>query len=103
MRGKNSFQEVFDKPLVEKGDKKGRSTGHLARRNECIAHRYYYYGHYSDKRYNAIITLLSEEFFLSVATIPNIIQDNIEALQLLKKRQPSVYFFQARWPHMKWQ
>lgn len=101
MRGKNAFKIVFENnDEVNAG--KGRSSKQLARRNECLADRYFYYGHFTDKRYDAIIALLSNEFFLSTATIPAIIQQHMEQLQMLKKKKPGIYYFQCKWPHMKW-
>ena len=85
MRGKNIFKNSspsIDAP-VQKTARKGRNSGLLARRNECLVDRYYYYGNFTDKRFDLIVEQLSAEFFLSVATIPDIIENHLEQLQQL--------------------
>lgn len=104
MRGKNIFKNSSPSPdaPVQKTTRKGRNSGLLARRNECLVDRYYYYGNFTDKRFDLIVEQLSAEFFLSVATIPEIIENHLEQLQQLKKETPSVAYFQRRWGHLKW-
>jgi hypothetical protein len=100
MRGKNLFSSSFKDGDAQSN--KGRSRKNAKRRNECLADRYYYYGQYTDKRYNAIIEQLSLEFFLSKETVPDIIESQVEYLKELKKAKPGIYYFQNRWPHLKW-
>jgi|GEM_PF-878912 len=102
MRGANSFKNVTENGGGNKQKIKGRSSKLLARRNECMTDRYYYYGAYTEKRYDAIIEQLSNEFFLSPVTVPDIIQNQMDYLQELKKQKISVYHFQQKWPHLKW-
>ena len=102
MRGKDLFKKEFEKNTSNAKSTKGRNIKMLSLRNECLADRYYYYGNYTDKRFDAIIEQLSEEFFLSCETINDIIQDKGPYLRVLKKEQPSLYYFQHKWPHYKW-
>jgi Fe-S cluster assembly iron-binding protein IscA len=101
MRGQNTFKNVVsdtDQPKKAKG----RNSKQHIRRNECMADRYYYYSASTDKRYDVIIEQLSGEFFLSPATVPDIIQLQMDYIQELKKQKISVYHFQNKWPHLKW-
>lgn len=101
MRGKNTFSNVFNtNPAPEK--RKGRSTELIAHRNRCLMERYYYYGHFTDKRFDAIIEQLSHEFFLSKQTIPDLMDKNLAMLIELKEKKPPKSYFEKRWPHMRW-
>jgi len=103
MRGSLSlFADVFEKPAPEASRKKGRSAELNARRNECLVDRYFFYGKYTDKRYSNIIEILSQEFFLSTVTIPEVISENVALLAKLKKEQPSKSFFSKKWTHLNW-
>jgi len=101
MRGTQIFNDIFDgdhnRPL-----RKGRDSALLQKRNRCIAHRYYYYGQYTDKRFDLILEQLHEEFYVSVNTISAVIKDNVVLLRELKQKKPSIIYFQTRWPHLKW-
>ncbi len=103
MRGKQKFDALFttgDTPGNLK--KKGRDLRLLARRNWCITDRYYYYGYLTQKRYEVIIKLMSLEFFLSVETLPGIIDGGTERFAELKELEPPVAYFRKQWPFMKW-
>jgi len=102
MRGKNTFNSVFKAP-EDSGKTKGRNTRLLAQRNACIADRYYYYGQFTQKRYETVIKILSNEFFLSELTIPDIIDGNMEYLAELRKENPHITYFAKKWPSMRWQ
>lgn len=104
MRGSNVlFSDVFNEgnetaPRL----KKGRSAALIARRNACLVDRYYWYGRYSEKRYTLILESLSDEFFLSTVTIPEIINDNIDQLRGLKAKNPTAKQLATKWPHLNW-
>lgn len=101
MRGENILKNGADNHENE-SKAKGRNRSLNARRNECMADRYYYYTTYTEKRYDAIIELLSAEFFLSVSTVTQVMQNQMEHLQALKQQKLSVYYFRHKWQHMKW-
>ena len=104
MRGSQSlFADIFEEPpsMVERS-RKGRSAQLHARRNECLIDRYYFKGKFTDKRYNKIISELSEEFFISPVTIPDLINDNFQLLASLKKQQPEKSYFVKKWSHLSW-
>lgn len=97
------FQDIFieESPRPDRL-RKGRSPHHIGKRNECLTDRYYYKARFTGKRYDLILKDLSDEFFLSEVTIPEIIDGNYSQLQLLKKEQPNKNTFQKKWPHLVW-
>ena len=103
MRGKQSlFVDIFEPSAKPIHQKKGRSADLHAKRNECLIDRFFYYGKYTANRYEKILQTLSNEFFLSVVTIPEVIDDNYAQLIKLKEHQPSKSFFVKKWPHLNW-
>lgn len=82
--------------------RKGRNDALHGMRNECLVARYYFYGKHAGLRYDLILSILSKEFFLSEVTIPEIINDNYEKLQALKKENPSKNELAKKWPHLQW-
>lgn len=104
MRGSLTlFTDIFEESATTSGTKKkGRSSELHAKRNECLIHRYYFYGNFSDMRYTAIIEALAQEFFLSTVTIPEVIQSNIDLLKNLKDIKPNKTFFVKKYPHLNW-
>jgi hypothetical protein len=101
MRGKKLFKTTFKEKAQEQGSR-GRNVNLIARRNYCLLDRYFYYGHYTDKRFDAIIENLCTEFFLSKRTLQDIIDANETYLLELKKKKPRLSLLEMRWPHMKW-
>jgi hypothetical protein len=102
MRGQRIFNEIIKGHSLNTTATKGRNNKLLAKRNECLLARYYYYGHFKNKCYEEILRLLMTEFFLSPGTIINIIQSNTEELQTIRQRVMALYYFQNHWPHLKW-
>lgn len=107
------FADIFEQPLINPTDKrKGRSSSLNDRRNECLLDRYYWHGRLEidGKRisYNSLLRTISDEFFLSTVTIPEIVQDNLESLIALKHRFASLDIttvqrqMQKKWPHLVW-
>ncbi len=102
MRGQKIFKEIIKENGLLGSIRKGRSNSLLYKRNECMMARYYYYGSVKNKVYEEILRLLVSEFFLSPSTIAFLVQEHTEQLQLLKRNGPPLYYFQNRWPHLKW-
>jgi hypothetical protein len=102
MRGKSLFVEIFEPSAKPSNQKKGRSADLHAKRNECLIHRFFYYGKFTSNRYEKIIKDLSNEFFLSTVTIPEVIDDNYQQLIKLKEQQPPKSYFVKKWPHLNW-
>lgn len=101
MKGKKLINFVFNKG-EEDQNAKGRNLNLIARRNHCLIDRYYYYLHFTEKRYELIIENLCAEFFLSQRTLRDLVYIHDGYLQELKKRKPGVSFLEMRWPHLKW-
>jgi hypothetical protein len=102
MRGQKVFNDIIREEGLSNTIRKGRSNTLLYKRNECMIARYYYYGYLKSKVYEEILKLLVSEFFLSPSTIAFQVMEHTEQLQYLKQKGPTLYYFQNRWPHMKW-
>jgi hypothetical protein len=102
MRGQRIFNDIIKGRGLNGTVTKGRNNRLVAKRNECLVARYYYYGHFKNKCYEEILRLLVAEFFLSPGTIANIIQNNTEQLQAIKQNAMVMFYFQNHWPHLKW-
>lgn len=107
MRGARQFANHF----VEANNvkcRKGRSEVLHEKRNELLFARYSFYGVFTKWRYEVVIEVLSEEFFLSPVTIPEILDDNRRAIEKAKKELKELHKSQAvkrlsqRWPHIEW-
>jgi hypothetical protein len=101
MRGKKLFDEVFRIEMPE-ARYRGRNLDLIKRRNTCLADRYYYYGHFTDKRFEAILDHLQAEFFLSTRTIRDIIDAQLPYLHELKQAKPGRSTLERKWPHLCW-
>jgi hypothetical protein len=104
MRGSRTlFADIFENDTPKAASqRKGRSADLHARRNECLVDRHYYYGKYYDKRYSAIVEILSKEFFLSQITIIEAMADNYGHFARLRKEEPPIKHFKEKWPHLAW-
>lgn len=101
-RGSRKLFNDFDKSVVEKENAKGRSKYLIKKRNAALIHRYYFHTSFFNNRYETIITKLTEEFFLSPITIPEILSDNYDALSHIKKEKPSISQLKENYPHFNW-
>ena len=101
-RGNKQFKTIFSGEQPGKGQRRGRNNELLEKRNACLLARYYYYGHFTEKRYDAIIQHLSTEFFLSPVTIQDLVQDHVNYLHELKQLNPRRAYFESQWPHLVW-
>ena len=102
MRGQRVFNELIKEKSLNAAPRKGRNDKLLTRRNECLLARYFFYGFYKNMCYEEILRQLVGEFFLSPNTIAQIVQNNTELLQGIKQRGAVMYYFQNKWPHLKW-
>ena len=102
MRGQKTFDIIIREAGLGPQGRKGRNDKLVNRRNECLLARYFFYGHYKNMCYEDIVRVLTGEFFLSPNTIIPIIQGNADQLQLIKQRGLVKFYFQNKWPHLKW-
>ena len=104
MRGSlKLFADLTPQPqAIMSVSKQGRSAELHDKRNECLLYRYFYYLNFTDKRYSAVLDILSCEFFIAAYTIQERIDENYEKLLALKTENPTKASFQKRWPHLVW-
>jgi hypothetical protein len=102
MRGRKVFDllTASDEPMQPV--KKGRNSDLVGLRNECLVARFYYYTVFSKRCYEDILNRLSGEFFLTVQTVVNILQDNTGEVARHRKDATTVNHLRAQWPHLKW-
>jgi len=103
------FKESQTSPSIEN---RGRSKELIAKRNECLLDRYYYYSNFSiplqgkiegKLDYHSILKLLQEEFFINGEfTIPQLIESCYDVLIEIRNKRPGKSYFKNRWPHMIW-
>lgn len=102
MRGSLSLFKDFDVAPQPTNEERKERIYH-AKKCEALVDRFFYYGKFTDKKYSSILNALSEEFFLSNITIVELIEDNDELMQELKKSPPeNKNFFAKKWPHLVW-
>ena len=106
-RGSNKlFRELIKDENVS--HTKGRSETLYKKRNCCLIERYIFYVICSEKRYEAIIDQLSDDFFLSPVTISNILSLNYGELSRIKKEyqeqdHKKLYkTLTSKWPAFNW-
>jgi hypothetical protein len=110
-RGINTlFNDLFlEEPstvCVAEKKQKGRSPDLISRRNECMLDRYFFY---LIRRPNYVVLLetISNEFFLSMVTIPDIVDENYDYITDLRKQfadnpEKVKKVFAGKWPHLVW-
>ncbi|NOS92463.1 MAG: hypothetical protein HOP30_11110 [Cyclobacteriaceae bacterium] len=107
------FRDVFtDTEKTTAEQSKGRSKELVDKRNECLIHRYWYYGNFPVKldnkvegklSYPSILNILQEEFFInSEHTIPQIIDECYDQLTELRAHKPGKDYFRKKYPHLVW-
>ena len=102
MRGHKIHKELINGKGLNTEPRRGRNDRLVAMRNECLLSRYFYYGFYKNKTYEEILRALVSEFFLSPNTIIHILQSHSEQLMDIKKRAAVTFYFQTKWPHLRW-
>jgi hypothetical protein len=107
-RGIRNFQSLlFEEttttaPMGDRAKRFGRDLALAEKRNELLAHRYYYYVKIVRKNYPDTLQALQLEFFLSEYQISRVIADSGNVLARLKKIQPATKYFMAMYPHLVW-
>lgn len=103
MRGSVIFESLFE-PEEDQSETppRGRNPELIARRNELILHRYWFFGAYTQIRHSAVIKALSDEFFLTDRRVQDIIFASGEQLKAMRASPPKLDELRARWPHLSW-
>lgn len=104
-RGIRLHNKLFDdKNTAPAKITKGRSSVLNRNRNACIVYRYYFYSKFFSGKlnYSFIIERLSNEFFLSPVTVPELLKSNSKTLTELKEQQPTIKMLSNKYPHLNW-
>ena len=102
MRGQRIYNEIIKGDIQGKINRKGRNDKLVIKRNECLLARYVFLGLKKDHCYEEIVRALVSEFFLSPNTIVKILQENTDMLHTIRQRAQVTYYFQNKWPHLRW-
>lgn len=106
------FKDIFEQPRPIEKSRKGRSLSLIEKRNELLLARYYWHGRKKIEgktiSYSSLLETVSNEFFLSMVTIPEIVDANYDMLSALKRQwhdEPEEKMqkaFAKKWPHFVW-
>lgn len=102
MRGIHTFNETIINQITQKPLKKGRNSELIEQRNVLLLNRYYFYANFTKTRYEAVMQLLSGEFFLAERRISDLITNDKGTLSELRRKQPDISYFRKRFPHLSW-
>lgn len=103
MRGSNTlFSDIFPVNPPEK-QRRGRSETCDQQRNLCLISAYYYIGVSSGYRYEILIRIISQQFWLSEITVSNILQLNHHLLVKVRNEKPTKKELKEKWPWLSWE
>lgn len=105
MTGKRGHSELFiENPGKDNTNNRinGRSPILINQRNQALIHRYYFISVNTKNRYEAIITRLSSEFYLSNSMVGKIINANFDEIGKIKKEKPGIGTLKKLHPHFDW-
>lgn len=105
-RGKRLFDKLTGssegKALLSKPSRRGRNEMLIENRNECLFYRFYYYSRIKRLRYEDVLEVISNEFFLTPRTISNLIADESEYQKEVFKEKLSVKELEKKFDFLKW-
>ncbi len=103
-RGITLFNDLLPETALPTKDSIGNGKMLTKRRNELMLDRLFYLKKIFTFDYNAVLEILSYEFFLTDITIPQIIQkeENQSYLRNLKAKPLNRNDLEKKWPHMVW-
>lgn len=105
MRGQHILFNDLVSPQIEKPKAEGigRSKTLIARRNERLCYRYYYYIKLLEKHYPATIALLSEQFDLSEDRIITSLSLSSTVLKrIMQTERPTRTQLAEKYPYLVW-
>lgn len=82
--------------------RKGRSVELLARRDEKLALRFYYYAHIKGENYEGTINVLVSEFDICERVVIDRLKANQLILDELFRKKPPAAQLKRRLPHFVW-
>jgi len=95
-------EEQQPETIQEKEKSIGRNPELIAKRNDHLLYRNFYYMAYGDKRWEAIRKLLSDEFYLAETTVFEIVMDNAARKKEIIRESPTIQKLRDMYPAMKW-
>lgn len=102
-RGSQSlFADIFPTAATQ-SIRKGRNIQFDNLRNECLITRYWFYGHETGLKYQLIIKIISQQFWIAETTVTNILQLNYEILIKVRNEKPTKTDLKKKYPHLSWE
>lgn len=99
------YTSLFPDSIVQapQQERPGRNAELHDKRTECLVDRYYYYVvFFRQYRYEYVLEVLSNEFFLSPFRISKLLIEYSRQLARLRKDKPDVKYFKSKWQHLVW-
>ncbi|MFB9862732.1 hypothetical protein [Rufibacter immobilis] len=104
MRGHETlFTNLFPPSVSLEAPKQGQRNTQTDRRDDVLAHRYYYWVHLRRNRYDDALAELEKEFFLSAAVVVQRLDRRRELLRELVAWKPNPRQLGVKLPHFNWQ
>lgn len=98
--GERNIASLFkDDEVVEKQSPRDEV---LKLRNKAVCARIYYYLHVKKMRYDVVLEMVCQEFFLAELTVGRIINNNTKELARLKSQKADTKDLRKDWPHLSW-
>ena len=101
-RGVKSFDAIVGSDLPKSGKGKGRNKDLLKLRDHVLLCRYYYYAKLLHMRYDLVLLELSKELFLSMDTIPRIVEREIGQIKKMTDKKITVVGLEQMYPNWNW-
>ena len=105
MRGTRIIDSVFNDASYQVENKIKRKVCRdpelINKRNEALLHRYYFWA-LKNIRYEQVLKILSNEFYLSNITITKILSAQIDRLLQIKKQKPAIHDLKKLYPYLNW-
>lgn len=102
MKGINSlFQKHISKEVNKEAKQRPRNY-FMPERNDLLVHRYYFYVHYRNFRFDKCLNILQTEIYITEQTITNVLTVCSEILDDVFKRKPSIKELEKKFPHFHW-
>lgn len=93
------FDNIFNTSIPTALEKKARQT---VRRNELLAHRYYYFAQIKLLRYDQCLLNLEKENFISGETIVDLLGEVRQTISDLVDTKPTLKDLKQKYPWLEW-
>lgn len=102
IRGSQTLQSLFPPAFEPDASRKGKRNIYVQERNDCMAHRFYYYYHLLKKRFDVAVADMENEFFISGSTIIAALTENDAKLKEVIAASPDRNALRKAYPHLNW-